>query len=93
MINHDDEKIAEILERYDIIDQDSYRAMKEYGDYIRTQTLEEAKGCIPKEQSEEDIIIPEGVSIGEYRHCEILRIEGRNECREQTLTNLNLLDK
>ncbi len=86
---HDEKKIEEILSKYGEYDRiGSYfakedgnieKAMKEYASHIRTQTLEEAKGCVPEFK----------VNNGYLHEYET----GYNKCREQTLTNLNLLDK
>ena len=60
-------------------------ALKEYGDYIRQQTLEEVKGCVPEERHVEEPThqIPDDPTVAAD--------QAYNFCRQQTLENIENL--
>lgn len=65
--------------------------LKEYGDYVRRETLEEAMKCVPEEQKKPkaECINAENHLFGSCFDCK--KIDGFNDCREQTLTALQAL--
>lgn len=56
-------------------------------DFIRNQTLEEARGCVPKEQA----IFRNATNEDDKKVFHIS--SGFNSCRQQTLSNLEALKK
>lgn len=51
-MKHDEEKIEEIVDKYwdvsDISCYDMRQSMREYGEHIRKQAIEECRKCVPE---------------------------------------------
>lgn len=83
---HDENKIGEIKTiYYDVYDSKGGRivydfgienAMKKYAEYIHEKTIDECIACVP---------------LTGTNHCECSYCECHDDCREQTITNLNNL--
>ena len=70
-------------------------AMQLYGEWVRQQTLEEVKGCVPEENA---WLKTKESEVDRYGCCGEEE-RGWNDCRQQTIENIeklknkNLLDK